>query len=66
MVIIGGGKKMKQPALHQRHKNHNKRVAEFHINHEIEIQRGENGKGLLAKWEIFFYNNVISPLKHVK
>lgn len=66
MVIIGGGIKMKQAALHQRHKNHNKQVAEFHKNHEIEIQRGENGKGLLAKWERFFYNNVISPLKHVK
>ncbi|QUG41754.1 hypothetical protein KD050_00145 [Psychrobacillus sp. INOP01] len=57
---------MKQAAIHQWHKNHNKRKAEFHKNHEIEIQRGENGKGLLAKWERFFYNNVISPLKNVK
>ncbi|MGE7921297.1 hypothetical protein ACQKM9_20505 [Viridibacillus sp. NPDC093762] len=57
---------MKQVALHQLHKEHNKRIAEFHKNHEIEIQRGENGDGLLAKWERFFYNKVISPLKNVK
>ena len=58
--------KMKQAVLHQWTKNHNKRIAEFHKNHEIEIQRGENGKSLLAKWERFFYNNVISPLKNLK
>ncbi|MES5893477.1 MULTISPECIES: hypothetical protein [Bacillus cereus group] len=57
---------MKQVALHQLHKEHNTRIAEFHKNHEIEIQRGENGNGLLAKWERFFYNKVISPLKNVK
>ncbi|MEV5036744.1 hypothetical protein MRBLBA21_001536 [Peribacillus frigoritolerans] len=57
---------MKHAALHQWHKEHNKRIAEFHKNHEIEIQRGENGNGLLAKWERFFYNNVIFPLKKVK
>ncbi|MCM3118718.1 hypothetical protein M3610_26390 [Neobacillus sp. MER 74] len=27
--------------------------------------RGENGNGLLAKWERFFYKNVINPLKKV-
>ncbi|MDN3015560.1 hypothetical protein PH210_04970 [Paenibacillus sp. BSR1-1] len=54
---------MKQVALHQMHKEHNKRIAEFHMNHEMKIQLGENGNGLLAKWERFFYNNVISPLK---
>ncbi|WP_179301690.1 hypothetical protein [Neobacillus jeddahensis] len=54
---------MKQVALHQSHKEHNKRIAEFHKNHEMKIQRGENGNDLLAKWERFFYNNVISPLK---
>ncbi|MEK4931666.1 hypothetical protein BWGOE4_17980 [Bacillus mycoides] len=57
---------MKQVALHHLHKEHNKRIAEFHKNHEIEIQRGENGNGLLAKWERFFYNKVIYPLKNVK
>jgi hypothetical protein len=54
---------MKQFALHQWHKVHTKRIVEFHKNHEMKIQRGENGNGLLAKWERFFYNNVISPLK---
>jgi hypothetical protein len=54
---------MKQVALHHWQKEHNKRIAEFHENHEMNIQRVENGKGLLAKWERFFYNHVISPLK---
>ena len=66
MGIIGGGIKMKQAALHQCHKNHNKRIAKFHKNHETKIQRGENGYGLLAKWERFFYNNVISTIKNLK
>ncbi|MCT2346954.1 hypothetical protein [Niallia taxi] len=57
---------MKQLTLHQWHNEHNKRIAGFHKNHEIEIQRGENGNSLLAKWERFFYNNVISPLKNGK
>ncbi|EJR02815.1 hypothetical protein [Bacillus cereus] len=57
---------MKPVALHHLHKEHNKRIAECHKNHEIEIQRGENGNGLLAKWERFFYNKVIYPLKNVK
>ncbi|MEK4736792.1 MULTISPECIES: hypothetical protein [Bacillus] len=57
---------MKQVALHQLHKEHNKRITEFHKKHEIEIQRGENGNGLLTKWERFFYNKVIFPLKNVK
>ncbi|WP_180260050.1 hypothetical protein [Bacillus cereus] len=57
---------MKQVALHQSHKEHDKRTAQFHKNHEIEIQLGENGNGLLAKWERFFYNKVIAPLKNVK
>lgn len=66
MGIIGGGIKMKQATLHQWQKNHHKQIAEFHKNHEIEIHRGENGKGLLAKWERFFYKNIISPLKNIK
>ncbi|WP_170958525.1 hypothetical protein [Bacillus cereus] len=57
---------MNQKALHHWHKEHNKRVSEFHKKHEIKIQRGENGNSLLAKWERYFYNKVISPLKKVK
>ncbi|MFJ5622001.1 hypothetical protein ACIQD3_04535 [Peribacillus loiseleuriae] len=57
---------MNHNTLHQRHKEHNERVRAFHRNHEIQIQRGENGNGLLAKWERFFYNKVIVPLKVVK
>lgn len=52
--------------LHQQHKEHNERVKAFHRNHEIQIQRSENGNGLLAKWESLFYNKVIVPLKTVK
>lgn len=63
IVSTKGGKIMKQVTLHQWQKEHNKRIAEFHKKHEIKIQRGENGNGLLAKWERFFYNNVITPLK---
>ncbi|SFC93846.1 hypothetical protein SAMN05443252_10923 [Bacillus sp. OV322] len=55
---------MKQVSLNQWHKEHNKRVAEFHKKHETEIQRGENGNSLLVRWERFFYNNVISPQKN--
>ncbi|MFJ7976508.1 hypothetical protein ACIQZI_12510 [Peribacillus sp. NPDC096379] len=57
---------MNHNTLHQRHKEHNERVRAFHKNHEIQIQRGENVNGLLAKWERFFYNKVIVPLKTVK
>ena len=57
---------MKQLTLHQWHNEHSKQIAEFHKNHENKIQRGENGNSLLAKWERFFYNNVISPLKNGK
>jgi hypothetical protein len=61
-----GGYKMKQVALHEWQKEHNKRVAEFHQKHEAAIQRGENGNSLLARWERFFYKNIISPLKKLK
>ncbi|MFE7084409.1 hypothetical protein [Priestia megaterium] len=54
---------MKQTSLHYWHKEHNTSVAEFHKKHESEIQQSENGNGLLAKWERYFYNKVISPLK---
>ena len=57
---------MKQATLHKWQKEHNKQIGEFHRNHEIKIQRGENGHGWLAKWERFFYNNVIAPLKKVR
>lgn len=38
------------------HNKHNKLVAQFHKNHVTKIERGENGNGLLAKWERFVYN----------
>ncbi|MFF2754325.1 hypothetical protein ACFVR1_11350 [Psychrobacillus sp. NPDC058041] len=57
---------MNHNTLHQRQKEHSERVKAFHRNHEIEIQLGKNGNSLLAKWERFFYNNVISPLKNAK
>jgi len=63
MIKIEGGLNMKQNSLHHWHIEHNKQVAEFHKKHEIEIQQGENGNSLLAKWERYFYNKVISPLK---
>lgn len=63
MLLIVGGIKMKLSVLHKWHKKHNKQVAEFHKKHEIEIQSGLNGNGLIAKWERYFYNNFISPLK---
>lgn len=57
---------MNQKAFHHWHEEHHKRVSEFHKKHEIEIQRGESGNNLLAKWERYFYSKVISPLKKVK
>ncbi|WP_166462498.1 hypothetical protein [Psychrobacillus vulpis] len=47
---------MKHNPLHQWQKDHNKRVIDFHKNHALELERGENGKGLLATWERFVYN----------
>lgn len=57
---------MKPNPLHQWEKNHNKRVLEFHKNHALEIERGENGNGLLAKWERFVYNKGKALFKAVK
>lgn len=57
---------MNQKAFHHWHEEHHKQVSKFHKKHEIEIQRGENGNNLLAKWERYFYSKVISPLKKVK
>lgn len=48
--------------LHNSHKNHNKRVAEFHKSHAIQVANGHNGTGLLAKSESFFYNKVIAKI----
>ncbi|PAE37750.1 hypothetical protein [Bacillus sp. 7884-1] len=55
---------MKQVALHQWHKEHTKRITEFHKNHEMKILRGENGNGLLAKWERFFITMSFPLLKN--
>ncbi len=47
---------MKHNPLHQWQKEHNKRVKDFHKNHALTIEIGENGNGLLARWERFLYN----------
>lgn len=57
---------MKHNKLHSWQKEHNKRVAEFHKNHALKIERGENGNGLLAKWERFVYNKGKSLVNAVK
>ncbi len=48
----------KQPHQNLRawHKEHNKRVTEFHKDHAAKVERGENGVGFLAKWERLVYN----------
>jgi hypothetical protein len=58
--------------LHKRlntfHTKHNERVAEFHKQHAIQIENGENGNGLLAKWERFIYfkgRNVFKAIKGI-
>lgn len=48
--------------LHDSHKKHNKCVAEFHKDHAIQVANGQNGTGLLAKSERFFYNKVIAKI----
>ncbi|CAM2832554.1 hypothetical protein PASE110613_03335 [Paenibacillus sediminis] len=48
------------------HKQHHNRVAEFHKNHASKIEHGENGSGLLAKWERFVYNKGKALLKAIK
>ncbi|WP_169786283.1 hypothetical protein [Viridibacillus arvi] len=57
---------MKSNILHQRQKEHNKRVLDFHKNHALEIARGENGNGMLAKWERFVYNKGKAFFKAIK
>ncbi|WP_274307033.1 hypothetical protein [Solibacillus daqui] len=57
---------MKYNLLHQLQKDHNKRVIDFHKNHALELERGENGNGLLAKWERFVYKKGKAFLKAVK
>lgn len=55
----------KDNQLHHWHKSHNKRVGEFHKNHALAIERGENGNGLLAKWERFVYSKGKALFKQV-
>lgn len=47
---------MKHHPLHPWQKEHHKRVKDFHKNHALAIENGENGNGLLAKWERFLYH----------
>ncbi|MFQ3544485.1 hypothetical protein Q7A53_10370 [Halobacillus rhizosphaerae] len=48
------------------HSQHNKKVAEFHENHASKIEAGENGTGLLARWERFVYNQGKALFKATK
>lgn len=61
---------MKNNSLHiqnyNRHKEHNKRVAEFHKNHASQIINGENGTGWLAKLERYIYSKGSAIFKGVK
>ncbi len=57
---------MKQNSLHQWQKDHNKRVRDFHKNHALDIERGENGNGMLAKWERFVYYKGKTLIKAIK
>ncbi|KQL33977.1 hypothetical protein AN960_20275 [Bacillus sp. FJAT-25509] len=53
--------------LHKRlHTKHNERVAEFHKQHAIQIENGENGNGLLAKWERYIYFKGRTVIKAIK
>ncbi|MFF2875463.1 hypothetical protein ACFVR2_03985 [Gottfriedia sp. NPDC057991] len=56
--------------LHKRlntlHTKHNERVAEFHKQHALQIENGENGNGLLAKWERFIYFKGRTVFKAIK
>lgn len=47
---------MKHHPLHPWQKEHHIGVKDFHKNHALAIESGENGNGLLAKWERFLYN----------
>ncbi|QPQ30664.1 hypothetical protein [Lysinibacillus sp. JNUCC 51] len=57
---------MKHNPLNQWQKEHNKRVKDFHKKHSLEIENGENGNGLLAKWERFVYKKGKAIFKAVK
>ncbi|EJV43650.1 hypothetical protein IEK_05346 [Bacillus toyonensis] len=57
---------MKHNKLHSWQKEHTKRVTEFHKDHALKIERGENGNGLLAKWERFVYNKGKALVNAVK
>jgi len=56
--------------LHKRlytlHTKHNEGVADFHKQHALQIENGENGNGLLAKWERFVYFKGRNAFKAIK
>ncbi len=52
-----------QKQNYNRHREHNKHVAEFHKNHAYQVENGLNGNSWLAKWETFFYKNFLSLFK---
>ncbi|MEK5486522.1 hypothetical protein [Lysinibacillus sp. FSL M8-0355] len=57
---------MKHQPLHPWQKEHHKRVKDFHKNHSLAIENGENGNGLLANWERFLYNKGKTLFKAAK
>lgn len=52
--------------LHGWQKQHNRRVAEFHKHHALQIERGENGNGWLEKWERIVYSKGKALIKAAK
>jgi hypothetical protein len=48
------------------HNKHNQRVVEFHKHHAAQIANGENGNGLLAKWERYVYYKGMNIFKTMK
>ncbi|SDW05107.1 hypothetical protein SAMN05518855_100190 [Paenibacillus sp. CF384] len=48
------------------HNKHNQRVAAFHKRHAAQLANGENGTGLLARWERFVYNKAREIIQTIK
>lgn len=57
---------MKHTHIHQWQKEHNKSVKDFHKYHTLKLENGENGNGLLARWERFIYNKGKAFFKAIK
>ncbi len=57
---------MNHRPLDQWQKEHHHRVKDFHKNHALALENGENGNGLLAKWERFVYKKGKALFKSAK